>query len=53
MKATQIKPGMTFKNEWREVTVVSEPKHGVVDVENMIGETETMFVQEVAEIAGF
>jgi hypothetical protein len=48
-----IKPGMTFKNDWREVMVVSEPEHGVVEVENMTGETETMFVQDVIEIAGF
>jgi len=48
-----IKPGMTFKNDWREVMVVSEPEHGVVEVENMTGETEMMFVQDVIEIAGF
>jgi hypothetical protein len=48
-----IQTGMTFKNEWREVTIISEPEHGVVEVENMIGETETMFVDEVVEIAGF
>ena len=53
MEAQQIKVGMTFKNEWKEVTVVSEPEHGVVDVENMIGETETMFVDDLVKIAGF
>jgi len=53
MEEDSIKVGMTFKNEWEEKTVISEPEHGVVEVENMIGETETMFVDEVVEIAGF
>jgi hypothetical protein len=53
MEADNIQVGMTFKNEWEEYTVVSEPEHGTVNVENMIGERETMFVDELIEVAGF